>query len=136
MNAQNSNAQRAKGSDHLKSWASIFLDYFDAKARLVAAESTEARSHFVGLLILSGIMLVLSLSSALMYAVCLLYLVATLFRLAWGWSALICGALLTLAALLFFVLLRAQLRKPVFQLSLKDLEKDREWISQAKTKAP
>jgi uncharacterized membrane protein YqjE len=136
MNAQNSNAQRAMGSDHLKSWASIFLDYFDAKARLVAAESREASGHFIGLLILSGIILVLSLSSVLMYAACLLYLVAALSGLAWGWSALICGVLLTLVAVLFLVLLRAQLRKPVFQLSLEDLEKDKEWLSQAKTKAP
>jgi len=136
MNAQKSSAQQAVEGGHLKSWTSIFLDYFDAKARLVAAESREASNHFIGILLVIGVMLVLCLTSVLMYGACLLYLVSTLLGLAWGWSAVICGAVLTLSAVLLFFLLRAQLRKQVFQMSLKDLEKDKEWLSQSKTKAP
>jgi uncharacterized membrane protein YqjE len=55
---------------------------------------------------------------------------------AWGWSALICGVVLTVSALLTFFLLRIRLRKPVFQMTLKDLEKDKEWLTQSKTKVP
>ena len=136
MNPQKSSIRQTIESDHLRSWASIFLDYLNAKAQLVAAESREASAHFIAILVLIGVILVLSLSSVLMYGACLLYLVGALFHLPWGWSALICGALLTLFTLLFFLLLRVQLRKPVFQMSLQDLEKDKEWLSQAKTKAP
>jgi len=136
MNSQKSSIRQTIEGDHLRSWASIFLDYLNAKARLVATESREASAHFIAILILIGVILVLSLSSVLMYGACLLYLVGALFRLPWGWSALICGALLTLLTLLFLLLLRVQLRKPVFQMSLQDLEKDKEWLSQAKTKAP
>ena len=81
-------------------------------------------------------MLVLALCSILMYGAFLLYLVALLFHLAWGWSALICGVILTLLSILTLFLLRIRLRKPVFQTTLKDLEKDKEWLTQSKTKAP
>jgi uncharacterized membrane protein YqjE len=134
MDAEKSSFQQAIEGRPVASWASIFLDYFDLKARLLAVESREASGHFVGLLVLLGIMLVLTLCSVLMYGTFLLYLVAILFRLAWGWSALICGVILTLCSLLAFLLLRMRLRKPVFQMSLKDLEKDKEWLIRSKTK--
>jgi uncharacterized membrane protein YqjE len=133
MDAEKSSAQSIE-SRPVASWASIFLDYFELKTRLLAAESREAAGHFVGLLVLVGVMLVLALCSVLMYGAFLLYLVALLFRLAWGWSALICGVILTLSCLLAFFLLRVRLRKPVFQMTLKDLEKDKEWLAQSKTK--
>jgi uncharacterized membrane protein YqjE len=118
------------------SWASIFLDYVDLKARLMAVESKEASAHLIGLLILLGVVLVLAVSSVLMYGAFLLYLVARLFHLAWGWSALICGAILTLFSVVAFFLLRMRLSKPVFQITLKDLERDKEWLTQSKTKTP
>ena len=116
------------------SWASIFLDYFESKARLLAIESREASGHFIGLLVMVGVMLVLALSSVLMYGAFLLYLVALLLHLAWGWSALICGVFLTVCAVVAFFLLRIRLRKPVFQTTLRDIQKDKEWLSQSKTK--
>ncbi|HYZ75022.1 MAG TPA: phage holin family protein [Chthoniobacterales bacterium] len=116
------------------SWASIFLDYFESKARLLAIESREASGHFIGLLVMVAVMLVLALSSVLMYGAFLLYLIALLLHLAWGWSALICGVLLTVCAVVAFFLLRMRLRKPVFQTTLRDIQKDREWLSQSKTK--
>lgn len=136
MDAEKSSVQQSIAGRPIASWASIFLDYFDLKARLLAAESREATGHLVGLLILVGVILVLALCSALMYGAFLLYLVTLLFHLAWGWSALICGVILTLSCLLAFFLLRMRLRKPVFQMTLKDLEKDKEWLAQSNTKAP
>jgi uncharacterized membrane protein YqjE len=134
MDAEKSSFQQAIECKPVASWASIFLDYFDLKARLLAVESREASGHFIGLLVLLGILLVLTLCSVLMYGTFFLYLVAILFHLAWGWSALICGGILTLCSLLAFLLLRMRLRTPVFQMSLKDLEKDKEWLIQSKTK--
>jgi uncharacterized membrane protein YqjE len=136
MDAEKSSVQQSIEGRPVASWTSIFLDYFDLKTRLLAAESREAAGHFIGLLVLTGVILVLALCSVLMYGAFLLYLVALLFRLAWGWSALICGVILTLSWLLAFFLLRMRLRKPVFQMTLKDLEKDKEWLAQSKTKAP
>jgi uncharacterized membrane protein YqjE len=136
MDAKKSSVQQSIEGRPVASWASIFLDYFDLKTRLLAAESREAAGHFIGLLVLIGVILVLALCSVLMYGAFLLYLVALLFRLAWGWSVLICGVILTLSCLLAFFLLRMRLRKPVFQMTLKDLEKDKEWLAQLKTKAP
>jgi uncharacterized membrane protein YqjE len=129
-------ARQVTESRPAASWASIFLDYFESKARLLAIESKEASSHFIGILAIVGVMLVLALSSVLMYVAFLLYLVALLLHLAWGWSALICGVLLTVCSVVAFFLLRIRLRKPVFQTTLKDIEKDKEWLSQSKTKIP
>jgi uncharacterized membrane protein YqjE len=136
MDAQYPNVRQRRQSGPIASWASILLDYFDQKARLLAIESREASSHFIGLLVLLGIMLVLALSSTLMYAAFLLYLVALLLHLSWGWSALICAIVLTFLSTLVFFVLRTRLRKPVFQMSLQDLEKDKEWLTHSKTKTP
>lgn len=87
--------QKETGRKLIASWASIFLDYFDLKARLLTLESREATGHFIGLLVLSAVMLILTLCSVLMYGAFLLYAVGLLLHLAWGWSALICGAVLT-----------------------------------------
>ena len=100
----------------------------------MAVESKEASNHFVGLLILIGVLLVLAVSSVLMYGAFLLYLVSLLLHLNWGWSALISAVILTLACVLALLILRVRLRKPVFQITLKDLEKDKEWLSPSKTK--
>jgi uncharacterized membrane protein YqjE len=134
MDTEKSSVQQAIEGRPAASWASIFLDYFDLKARLLAVESKEASGHFIGLLVLLGIILVLAVSSVLMYGAFLLYLVSILFRLSWGWSALICGAILTLSSVGAFFLLWMRLRKPVFQITLKDIQKDKEWLSQSRTK--
>jgi uncharacterized membrane protein YqjE len=136
MNPPNQGAsiQRAMRSRPIASWASIFLDYVDLKTRLMAVESREASTHLIGLLILLGAILVLVVCSVLMYGAFVLYLVSLLFHLAWGWSALICGVILTISTVIIFLLLRMRLRKPVFQMTLKDLERDKEWLIQSKTK--
>ena len=134
MDNDQSSAQQVLQGQPPISWASILLAYFGLKARLLALESKEAVGHFVGILIVIGVSLVLALSGALMYGAFLLYLVALLLHLAWGWSALICGILLTIFSLGGFLLLRIQLRKPIFQTTLKDIQKDKEWLSQPKTK--
>lgn len=134
MDPDKSNAQQSTEHRPVGSWASTLIDYFDSKARLLAVESKEASQHFVGLLMLVGVLLVLALSSTLMYGAFLLYLVSLLLHLAWGWSALISAVILTLSCVLTLLLLRVRLRKPVFQMTLRDLEKDKEWLNPSKTK--
>ena len=123
---------RIKGKP-VASWASIFLDYVELKARLLARESKEASGHLIGLIVLTGVVLVLAIASVLMYGAFLLFAVALLLHLAWGWSALICGLILTLLGVIIFLALRQRLRKPVFQMTLKDIEKDKEWLTKKKT---
>ena len=129
-----SSAQQAMQDRPAASWASIFLDYFELKARLFAVESKQASSHFIRLLVMLAAIVVFAGCSFLMYGAFLLYLIACLFHLAWGWSALICGAILTISSVVAFFLFRVGLAKPVFQMTLRDLQKDKEWLSQSKTK--
>src|ERR1700741_3909252 len=135
MDAEKSNAQQPMEQRPVGSWASTVIDYFALKASLLAIESKQASNHFFGLLILVGVLLVLAVSSVLMYGAFLLYSVSLVLHLVWGWSALICAVILTLAGVFAFLLLRMRLQKPVFQMTLKDLGKDKEWLSQSKTKA-
>ncbi len=51
MNAEKSDVQQAMARRPVANWASIFLDYVDSKARLLAVESREATGHFIGLLV-------------------------------------------------------------------------------------
>ena len=134
MDADKFSAQQPIQHRPVGSWASTVIDYFDSKTRLLAIESKEASNHFVGLLILVGVLLVLAVSSVLMYGAFLLYLVSLLLHLNWGWSALISAVILTLACVLALLILRVRLHKPIFQMTLKDLEKDKEWLNPSKTK--
>jgi uncharacterized membrane protein YqjE len=134
MSSENPDGNGTASVRPVASWASVFLDYLDLKAHLLAVESKEAAGHLTGLLVIVGTILVLVLSSVLMYAAFLLYLIVLLFHLDWGWSALICAAITTAGAVLAFFLLRARLRRPVFQMTLKDLAKDKQWLSQSRTK--
>jgi uncharacterized membrane protein YqjE len=136
MDGDKSSGQELKEAPPIATWLSAFLDYFSLKTRLLAVESREAAGHFIGLLTLLVAMLVPVLCSILLYGAFFLYLVALLFHLAWGWSALICGVILTVFSVFACLLLRMPLRKSVFQMSLKDLEKDKEWLTQWKTKTP
>jgi hypothetical protein len=47
---KDANIRRAMQGRPVASWASVFLDYVELKARLMAAESKEASSHVAGLL--------------------------------------------------------------------------------------
>jgi uncharacterized membrane protein YqjE len=102
MEAEKSNTQQPMEHQAVASWASTVIDYFDLKARLLAVESKEASNHFVGLLILLGVPLVLAVSSVLMYGALLLYLISLVLHLVWGWGALICAVILTLAGVFAF----------------------------------
>jgi uncharacterized membrane protein YqjE len=115
-------------------WVSTFVDYLALKLHLFVIESTEATGHCLRLFVLLGITLGLTVGSILTYGAFILYLVTLLLRLDWGWSALICAVTLTLLAILTFSLLRIGLRKPMFRTSMKELEKDKEWLRQSKTK--
>ena len=64
MDNDKSSAQKVLQVQPPVSWASVLLDYLDLKARLLALESKEALGHFVVMLIIVGVTLVLSLSSA------------------------------------------------------------------------
>jgi len=126
MDGDKSSGQKLKEAPPVTTWLSTFLDYFSLKTRLLAVESREAAGHFIGILTVLVAMLVLGLCSILLYGAFFLYLIALLFHLAWGWSALICGVVLTVFSVFACLLLRMRLRKSVFQMSLKDLEKDKE----------
>jgi uncharacterized membrane protein YqjE len=135
MDADKFCAQQPIQSRPVGSWASIVVNYFDSKARLLAIEPIKGSQHLVGLLMLVGLVAVLASSSILTYSGFLLYLVSLLLHLPWGRSALTSAVILSLPCVVDFFLLRLRFREPVFRMMLKDLEKDKQWLGQSKTKA-
>jgi hypothetical protein len=117
MKSPNFPRQRAVKGRSLAGWATVFIGYLGLKANLLLVESEEAIAHLVRLLVLLGVLLMLALASALMDGASRLDLIGQPFHLSSGWSAVICAAILTISRVATFLLLRARLRKPVFQMT-------------------
>ena len=64
----------------------------------------------------------------LMFAVFLLYLIITLLHWEWGWGALLCSGILLLGSIAVAIILRIRIGRPLFSLTLAELQKDREWL--------
>ena len=135
MDADKFSAQQPIQHRPVGSWASTVIDYFDSKTRLLAIESKEVSQGFVGLLMLVGVTLVLASLSIRIHGAFPLYLVPLLPHLAWDWSAMISVVILSLVCVGAFLLLRLRPRRPVFRMMLQDLEKDKQWLRQSKTKS-
>jgi uncharacterized membrane protein YqjE len=63
-----------------------------------------------------------------MFAVFLLYLIITLLHWEWGWGALLCSGILLLGSVIAAIILRFRIGRPLFPLTLAELQKDREWL--------
>jgi uncharacterized membrane protein YqjE len=88
----------------------------------------EAGLHLliIGLLV-TGV-LVLFAGFLVMFAVFLLFLIVTLLHWEWGWGALLCAGILLTGSLVAAIILRYRVIRPMFRMTLDELQKDREWL--------
>jgi uncharacterized membrane protein YqjE len=91
-------------------------------------ESKDAGLHLLILAILFASTVALFASCLLMFAVFLLYLIITLLHWEWGWGALFCSGILLLGSVIAAIILRFRIGRPLFPLTLAELQKDREWL--------
>jgi uncharacterized membrane protein YqjE len=91
-------------------------------------ESRDAGSHLLILALLFVSTLALFAGFLVMFAVFLLYLIITLLHWEWGWGALLCGGFLLLGSIVAAIVLRFRVVRPLFPLTLAELQKDREWL--------
>lgn len=121
-------AERVSSGDSIRSWVASFLRYVELRLRLLGLESKEAGLHLLILGVLFASAVALFASCLLMFAVFLLYLICTLLHWEWGWGALLCSGILLLGSVIAAIILRYRIGRPLFPLTLAELQKDREWL--------
>ena len=113
--------------------ASALVDFFESRAALFATESKAALVQFV----LVAICLVAAL---LFFAFGYIFLLATavvaiaqLAKVSWLWTALGAAGLHILIALIFVLIARSGIKRPIFRETAAELKKDREWLKDLET---
>jgi uncharacterized membrane protein YqjE len=120
--------ERVSTGDSLREWVASFLRYAELRLRLLGLESKDAGLHLLVLGILFASTVALFVGFLLMFAVFLLYLIITLLHWEWGWGALLCSGILLLGSIVAAIILRFRIIRPLFSLTLAELQKDREWL--------
>jgi uncharacterized membrane protein YqjE len=120
--------ERVSTGDSIRDWVASFLRYGELRLRLLGLESKDAGLHLLILAILFASVVALFVGFLLMFAVFLLYLIITLLHWEWGWGALLCSGILLLGSVVAGVILRFRIVRPLFSLTLAELQKDREWL--------
>ena len=113
--------------------AGALADFFESRAALFASESRAALIQFV----LVALCLVIGL---LFFAFGYVFLLATavvavahLANVSWLWTALAAAGLHILIALIFLLVARTGIKRPIFRATSAELKKDREWLKNLET---
>jgi uncharacterized membrane protein YqjE len=121
-------SEHSSTADSVKSWVAAFLRYLELRLQLLGLEAKEAGLHLliIGLLV-TGV-LALFAGFLVMFAIFLFYLIITLLHWEWGWGALLCAGILLAGSLVAAIVLRYRVLRPIFRMTLDELQKDREWL--------
>jgi uncharacterized membrane protein YqjE len=114
--------------NNLVSLASSLAGFFEARATLFARESKGA---LLQLLFVAGAVLLafaLIASGYVFLIVSLIFAIAHALEISWVWIALAAAGLHFILAIGCGIFAAMQIKKPVFQASLEELKKDREWL--------
>src|SRR6202162_6682148 len=121
-------ASKQSTSDSVRNWVSSFLNYLELRLRLLGLESKEAGLHLLVLALLFVGAIVFFAGFLVMMIVFLLYLLTLLFHWGWGWSALACGGVSLLAAIVAGVIPRFRICKPLLPNTLAEVQRGRQWL--------
>lgn len=115
--------------DSVRNWVASFIGYLELRLRLLGLESKEAGTHLLVLALLFAGTVVFFAGFLVMLLVFLLYLLMLIFHWGWGWSALACGVVYLVVAVLAAVVLRFRILKPLFPTTFAEFKRDREWLT-------
>jgi uncharacterized membrane protein YqjE len=128
-------ASKQSTSDSVRNWLASFLSYLELRLRLLGLESKEAGLHLLVLALLFVSTVVFFAGFLVMLLVFLLYLLMLMFHWEWGWSALACGGVSLLVAMVVGVILRFRVLKPLFPTTFAEFKRDREWLTHKTTES-
>jgi uncharacterized membrane protein YqjE len=115
--------------DSLRNGIASFLRYLELRLKLAGLESKEAGIHLLVLAILFVATVVFFCGFLLMLIVFLLFVLMLLFHWDWGWSALACGGVVLILSIISGTILRFKIARPIFQATMAEIRKEREWLS-------
>lgn len=113
---------------NLVSLAGSLAGFFESRIGLLARESKGALVH---LLLLAGALvaaLVLLVSGYIFLIVSAIFGIAQATGVSWIWIAVAAAGLHFILALGCALLARRQMKKPMFEASMAELKRDREWL--------
>jgi uncharacterized membrane protein YqjE len=113
-------------------WIASLLRYVELRFRLLGLESKEAGLHLLLLALLLVSSLVFLAGCLAMFVVFILYLLMLIFHWEWGWSALVCAAVLLVLSIIAATIFRFQIVKPLFVSTFAEFKKDRQWLNHTK----
>jgi uncharacterized membrane protein YqjE len=123
-------AVKQSTNESLRQWIASLGEYLTLKLKLFGVESREAALHLLVLALLFGSAIALFSGFLMMLLVFLLYLMTILFHWEWGWSALACAGLSLSACVIVAIVFRFRITRTLFPVTLSELKKDREWLTQ------
>ena len=126
-------AGRAGLLDNLLALLSALAVFFESRFALLARDSKAA---LVQVLILAACLL----AAVLLFTFGYIFLIASavvglahLARVSWLWTALAAAGVHFVIALLFLLVARGRMTKPLFRATASELKKDREWLKNLDT---
>lgn len=121
-------AGRAGLLDNLLGLLSALVGFFENRFALITRDSKAALMQMLALIAFFGAAAVLSVFGYVFLIVSAIVGLAHLARVSWLWTALAAAALHFVLALIFVLLARGRLAKPLFRATASELKKDREWL--------
>ena len=113
--------------------ASALADFFESRAALFATESKSALVQFVLIAICLVAALLFFAFGYVFLLVTAVVAIAHLANVSWLWIALAAAGLHILIALIFVLIARSGIKRPILPETIAELKKDREWLKNLET---
>jgi uncharacterized membrane protein YqjE len=119
--------------DNLVALAGALTVFFQRRFALLAQESKAALLQMLGLA-------ACVVAAVMLFALGYVFLIASIIagvahaaQVSWVWIAIAAAGVHFLVALIFILVARSQMAKPLFRMTLLELKKDREWLKNLDT---
>ena len=123
-------AVKSSAADSIPIWVASFLRYLQLRLELLGLEAREAGVHLLIISLLLVGTLICFAGFFILLIVSLLYFMTLILHWPWGWCALLLAAGLFVIGIVTGVIFRSRLRKPLFSVTLAELQKDCQWLKQ------
>jgi|SRR6516162_833427 len=123
-------AVKSSAADSIQIWVASFLRYLQLRLELLGLEAREAGVHLLIISLLLVGTLICFAGFFILLIVSLLYFMTLILHWPWGWCALLLAAGLFVIGIVTGVIFRSRLRKPLFSVTLAELQKDCQWLKQ------
>ncbi len=126
-------AGRAGLLDNLLALLSALAAFFESRFALFARDSKAALVQMFGLAACLLVALLLFTFGYIFLVASAIVGLAHLARVSWLWTALAAAAVHFVFALIFLLVARGRMTKPLFRATASELKKDREWLKNLET---